>query len=102
MIFQILSHYRTIDPLKDDTFSLAGLNQTFNDIRDREMRFVRDFCGGHFICMPGGTLVKELQNLTGAPGIYLSGRRPGNSCRFSIEFGYSIGRPPFPHSAFPA
>jgi hypothetical protein len=77
MIFDILGHYGTIDPLKDDPFPLADLNQTLKDLRNREMRFVRDPCGSYFICMPGGTLVKELQNLASAPGIDISGRRPG-------------------------
>ena len=73
VLFDVLSHCGTINPLKDDPFSLTDLNQTVNDFWNRETRFVRNPCSGNLICMPGSTLMKELQNVTDTPSVYISG-----------------------------
>ena len=73
VLFDVLSHCGAINLLKDDSFSLTDLNQIANDLWNREMRFARNSCSGNLIRMPGGTLMKELQNVTDTPSVYVSG-----------------------------
>ena len=73
VLFDVLSHCGTISPLRDDSFSLTDLNQTLNDFWNRETRFVRNPCRDDLIGMQGDTLMKELQNVTVTPSIYISG-----------------------------
>ena len=73
VLFDVLSHCGTINPLKDDSFTPVDFNQTVNDFWDRETRTIRNPCGSDLVCMPWGTLMKELQDVTGTPGIYIGG-----------------------------